>query len=136
MLIISLFATAVYSSSAGGTFGSTDPSLSLYPMDCYQCRAQYGSYEFCNVNNEFGACCPPRSTDSHNCATDSHYNIRCTHNEVNPDLWWTYCIETNSKQCGGHEISTFHSEDDNFAIDVTGGNGTGYNNLPIRRSAG
>jgi hypothetical protein len=102
--IVYLTLTVNSSSSSSSTdhdehegFGSNDTESVVYPMSCYECKEHYGFFNFCNINNEYGACCNPRSTDSHNCVEDTSHNILCTNEYENEDLYWTKCLKTYSK---------------------------------------
>eukprot|EP00347_Sterkiella_histriomuscorum_P005817 403355158 len=99
---------------------SSDPSVGIFPIDCYSCKAKYPDYSFCNNNNQFGACCPEKSTDL-SCMTDSSHNIYCSEDESNHDFYYSKCLLSSDYQCGSApSIQTFHGEDETFTTETSG----------------
>ena len=70
---------------------STDPSIGIFPIDCYTCKTKYPDYSYCNNNNVFGACCPEKSTDPA-CMSNAAKHISCSEDDPNHDFYYSKCL--------------------------------------------
>lgn len=98
---------------------STNANVGIFPIDCYSCKSKYPDYSFCNNNNQFGACCPEKSTDE-SCMSDSSKNIYCSEDESNHDFYYSKCLSTSDYQCGSApSTQIFDSETDVYITETS-----------------